>query len=295
MKYVIVLIFTILVSLLLGCGSGKQLTLKKSEAESFFLANNYSDALISYKEIISTYEENNNSAECKVYTKAGESALKTGDAKLAITYLKKATNTKFANQSTYYYLAQAYKEVDNLSLEIVALVDYLELFPQGTNLIGINTRLFYTYVESDNYEAALKLWPEIISNDQKNTSLLEAYFSINQRLNKVDECNKVAQELLDINEENLVALSWFGKQYYRKAEDLYQKEMKAYENKKTNKQYNILLTALENVTYDYKISLKYFTKLYSLQPIPENANYLSHIYGRLSDEKKSEYYKKLAN
>ena len=295
MKYVIVLNFTILAFLLSGCGSGKQLTQKKSEAESFFLASNYSDALISYKEIISTYEENNNSAECKVYTKAGESALKTGDAKLAITYLKKATNTKFANQSTYYYLAQAYKEVDNLSLEIVALVDYLELFPQGTNLIGINTRLFYTYVESDNYEAALKLWPEIISNDQKNTSLLEAYFSINQRLNKVDECNKVAQELLDINEENLVALSWFGKQYYRKAEDLYQMEMKAYENKKTNKQYKLLLAALENVTYDYKISLKYFTKLYSLQPIPENANYLSHIYGRLSDEKKSEYYKKLAN
>ena len=295
MKYVIVLNFTILAFLLSGCGSGKQLTQKKSEAESFFLASNYSDALISYKEIISTYEENNNSAECKVYTKAGESALKTGDAKLAITYLKKATNTKFANQSTYYYLAQAYKEVDNLSLEIVALVDYLELFPQGTNLIGINTRLFYTYVESDNYEAAFKLWPEIISNDQKNTSLLEAYFSINQRLNKVDECNKVAQELLDINEENLVALSWFGKQYYRKAEDLYQMEMKAYENKKTNKQYKLLLAALENVTYDYKISLKYFTKLYSLQPIPENANYLSHIYGRLSDEKKSEYYKKLAN
>ena len=122
-----------------------------------------------------------------------------------------------------------------------------------------------------------------------------AYFSINQRLNKVDECNKVAQELLDINEENLVALSWFGKQYYRKAEDLYQTEMKAYENKKTNKQYNILLAALENVTYDFKKSLKYFTKIYSLQPSPENANYLSHIYGRLSDKKKSEYYKKLAN
>ena len=295
MKYVIVLNFTILAFLLSGCGSGKQLTQKKSEAESFFLASNYSGALISYKEIISIYEENNNSAECKVYTKAGESALKTGDAKLAITYLKKATNTKFANQSTYYYLAQAYKEVDNLSLEIVTLVEYLELFPQGNKLIDVNTRLFYTYVESDNYEAALKLWPEIISNDQKNTSLLEAYFSINQRLNKVDECNKVAQELLDINEENLVALSWFGKQYYRKAEDLYQMEMKAYENKKTNKQYKLLLAALENVTYDYKISLKYFTKLYSLQPIPENANYLSHIYGRLSDEKKSEYYKKLAN
>ena len=295
MKYVIVLNFTILAFLLSGCGSGKQLTQKKSEAESFFLASNYSDALISYKEIISTYEENNNSAECKVYTKAGESALKTGDAKLAITYLKKATNTKFANQSTYYYLAQAYKEVDNLSLEIVTLVDYLALFPQGNKLIDVKTRLFFTYVESDNYEDALQLWPEIISNDQKNTSLLEAYFSINQRLNKVDECNKVAQELLDINEENLVALSWFGKQYYRKAEDLYQMEMKAYENKKTNKQYKLLLAALENVTYDYKISLKYFTKLYSLQPIPENANYLSHIYGRLSDEKKSEYYKKLAN
>ncbi|NQU33099.1 MAG: hypothetical protein HQ521_07680 [Bacteroidetes bacterium] len=295
MKYVIVLNFILLTFLLAGCGSGKQLTQKKSEAESFFLANNYSDALIFYKEIINTYDENNNSDECKVYTKAGESALKTGDAKLAITYLKKATNTKFANQSTYYYLAQAYKEVDNLSLEIVTLVEYLELFPQGNKLIDVNTRLFYTYVESDNYEGALQLWPEIISNDQKNISLLEAYFSINNGLNNIDECNKTAQELLNINDENIVALSWFGKQYYRKAEDLYQKEMKAYENKKTNKQYNILLVALDNVTYDFKKSLKYFTKIYSLQPTPENANYLSHIYGRLSDEKKSEYYKKLAN
>ena len=70
--------------------------------------------------------------------------------------------------------------------------------------------------------------------------------------------------------------------------------MKAYDNHKTNKQYRILLKALDVVTADFKKSLTYFKKLYSIEPTAENANYLSHIYGRLSDKKKEVYYKGLA-
>jgi len=70
--------------------------------------------------------------------------------------------------------------------------------------------------------------------------------------------------------------------------------MKDYDDHKTNKQYNILLNALDIVTADFKKSLSYFKKIYALEPSKENANYLSHIYGRLSDEKKETYYKKLA-
>jgi len=40
--------------------------------------------------------------------------------------------------------------------------------------------------------------------------------------------------------------------------------------------------------------LGYFDKLYTINPKPEYANYLSHIYKRLSDKKKAEYSKKLA-
>jgi len=70
--------------------------------------------------------------------------------------------------------------------------------------------------------------------------------------------------------------------------------MKAYDKKKTNKQYRKLLKALDVVTADFNKSLKYFKKLYGVDSVPEYANYLSHIYNRLSDKKKAEYYKKIA-
>ena len=295
MKYSLTISVAIIIFILSGCGSGKQLTQKNTDAEAYYVAGNYTEALASFKDIISIYEQNNNSQECSVYTKAGESALILNNSKLAIDYLKKATYTRFAVGSTYYNLAKAYESVDNLSLEIVALTDYLELFPEGSRLIEVKTRLFYTYVESDNYEKALDLWNDVIENNPNDISLLEANFGINRAINNMTECNSVAEQILSIDSDNILALTWFGKQYYRKAEDLYQKEMKAYNSKKTNKQYKILLNALDIVTADFKKSLKYFKVIYGIDPTPENANYLSHIYGRLSDKKKSEYYKKLAN
>lgn len=277
-----------------GCGTGKQLAQKNETAESCYRAGNYNDALSAYREIIVIYENNNNSTECPVYTKAGESALKSSNAKLAIVYLKKAKNTRFANEGTYFLLSRGYEQIDNLSLEIGALSDYLEKYPDGKEAVVVKTRLFHTYVESDNLDKALDLWPDVHANGQQNIELLEAYFKMNKGLDNTDACNNVTQQLLGLDADNIVALTWFGKQYYRKAEDRYQKEMKAYEKKKTNKQYRILLKALDMVTADFKKSLTYFKKLYTLQPTPENANYLGHIYGRLSNKKKEAYYKELA-
>ncbi len=294
MKYLIGLAPIILIFLVSGCGTGKQLAQKKETAETYYMAGNYSDALIAYREIIEVYESNSNSAECSVYTKAGESALKTDNTKLAVDYLKKASNSNFVVESTYFYLANAYGQIDNLSLEMMALVDYLKKYPEGNEVEAVKIRLFYIYTESDNFEKALELWPDVYAYNQQDMQLLEAYFSINKSLDNTDTCNDVAQQLLSLNADNLVALNWFGKQYYRKAEDRYQKEMKAYDNHKTNKQYRILLKALDVVTADFKKSLTYFKKLYSIEPTAENANYLSHIYGRLSDKKKEAYYKGLA-
>lgn len=286
MKYLFLVITAVAFLLLSGCGAGKQLTQQNATANSYYIAGNFSNALSSYDEIIKTYESNNNSEACPVYTNAGESALKTGDASLAVNYLKKATYTTFANEDTYYYLADAYKQIDNLSLEIGALTDYLDKYPQGKETNHVKTRIFYTAVESTNYDKALSLWPDVLANNENDTKLLGAYLEVNKKLGNTDTCDDVANQLLSLDENNITALTWFGKKYYRKAEDLYRKEMKAYENHKTNKQYRILLKALDAVTVDFKKSLTYFKKLYTLEPTVDNANYLSHIYGRLSDKKR---------
>lgn len=292
MRYII---FTLLIGVIValgGCRAGKQLTQKNESANAYFQAGNYSEALSLYDEIIQRYENNNNSNGCPVYTNAGESALKTGNNNLAIDYFTKAINTPYANQTTYFLLGKGYKQIDNLSLEINTLVDYIKLYPDGKEVSIVNERLFYTYVESDNFEKALNLWSDIYN--AQDTKLLEGYFIANKGLDNIDSCNNIAKKLLLLEKDNMVALDWFGKQYYRKAESRYQKEIAAYDKKKTKKQYKILLKALEVVTVDFKNSLTYFKKIYVLKPTPKNANYLSHIYGRLSDKKKAAYYKKLS-
>ncbi|MBC8319648.1 MAG: hypothetical protein H8E34_02885 [Bacteroidetes bacterium] len=294
MKYIYVIASLTVVALMSSCGSGKQLTQKKEIAKQYYNAGNYNNALLEYTEVIMVYENNNNSSECSIYTNAGESALKVGNTKLSIDNLNKAKNTRFANEYTYLYLAEGYKQIDNLSQEIRALVDYLDLYPNGKEVSVVKTRLFYTLVESDNFEKAIELWPYVYSDNQQNIQLYEAYLIANIGLNDINACNDVAKQLLSLDANNIDGLSWFGKYYYYKAEDHYREEMNSYEINKTNKQYSILLKALEVITDDFKKSLTYFKKNYALQPTSEIANYLSHIYGRLSDKNNEAYYKALA-
>lgn len=294
MKKVVIFISLISIIILGGCGTGKQLSENKMNADQFFASGNYGEALSMYKQIISVYELNNNSEMCPVYTNAGISALNSNNSKLAIDYLKKATYTQFADESTYLNLADVYGDVDNLSLEMMTLQDMEKKYPDSKNLIDVRKRLFDIYVESENYDKALEIWNNENVVDIYDINVLENYFKLNRGVDDNAKCEETASRMLDVDPENITALNFFGKKYYRKAEDRYQKEMKAYEKKKTNKQYSILLKALDQVTVDFKKSLKYFKKLYKVDPVSANANYLSHIYKRLGDKKNAAYYKKLA-
>ena len=294
MKFIFSILTVVSIFIVFGCGAGKQLAQQNATADTYYNNDNFSEALTAYNEIIKTYESNNNTEACPVYTNAGISAFKNNNTELAINYLKKATYTNFSNENTYFYLAKAYQQIDNLSLEIGALTDYLDKYPQGENINDVKMRMYFTAVESDNYDKVLSLWTDLNENNPQNLKLLETYLQVNKKLDNISVCDDLATQLLSLDENNIVALTWYGKKYYRTAEDLYRKEMKAYEKHKTNKQYRILLKALDVVTRDFKKSLTYFKKLYTVQPTAENANYLSHIYGRLSDKKKEAYYKKLS-
>lgn len=294
MKKILIFVSLISVIILGGCGTGKQLAENKNNADQFFASGNYGEALSMYKQIISVYEVNNNSEMCPVYTNAGISAINCDNSKLAIDYLKKASYTQFATENTYLNLADAYGDVDNLSLEMMTLQEIEEKFPNSKNLVDIKKRLFDIYVESENYDKALELWGDKNVDDISDINVLENYYILNKGVDNKLKCEETASRMLVVDPENITALNFFGKKYYRKAEDRYQKEMKAYEKKKTNKQYSLLLKALDQVTVDFKKSLKYFKKLYKIDPTSANANYLSHIYKRLGDKKNGAYYKKLA-
>jgi len=214
----------LLFALLAGCGAGSSLTKKKADAETYFIAGDYTNALTAYQEIIIVYESNGNSSECPVYTKAGESAYKTGDPNLAIKYLKNDEGGQYLTEDTYYYLAQSYSEIDNLSLELMSLQDYVKNYPKGKYIGETEKQLFLTYVESENYDPALEMWPDIRDLNPNDTELFEAYFTVNQGLENVDTCMSISNKLLEIDPYNIQALEWLGKYYYRKAEDRYRRK-----------------------------------------------------------------------
>jgi tetratricopeptide (TPR) repeat protein len=279
---------------LAGCGTTGSVSSIQQNADQAFAAGDYATSLSGYEQIIKQYTDEGKTNECPVYGKAGISALNTGNTNKAIGYLEMDTYTSFATAKTYAAQAEAYRKIDNLSKEMIALKNYLDLFPQGADADTIRLRLFTTYVESENWEFATALWPMLTENQKNNEEVLSMWFTVNKKTNNTQTCDILADQLLKMNPKQTQALEWKAIKAFDAAEDHYQTEMKAYEQNRTNKQYKRLLSELDKVTAEFQLALDYFDTLYQIDPSPRYAGYISNIYVRFDDEEKAEYYRKKA-
>ncbi len=275
---------------LIGCGGTKYIELTNSAA-SAFSADDYETALNTAEQIISELEQKNKTAGGQVYAIAGNSAFALEKFEKSLSYLEKAQEQSYNGELMYSNLAGLYRRIDNLSKEITALDTYNKLFPEGKDINRVRSRLYQTCQESTNYELADSLWIQLDEISRLDIENLEAHLVINKEQENDENCDWAATEILKQDENHEKALNWLAEKYFWKAENRYQAEMEAYNNNRTNKQYNILLKAFKIVTADFKESLKYYTKLYKLYPNPEYARYLGNIYTRLDDEKMAEYYR----
>lgn len=291
MRYTILLIF--LIALLAGCTTGSKVASVKKNADQAFNSANYTAALAGYEQIIQDFKAEGKTDECPVYGKAGLAAMETGNLNKALDYLQMDTYTPFASAETYRGLARGYKKIDNLSKEIMALNDYIEKFPEGEHINEMKTRLFETYVVSENWEFAEELWPGI-PDSEKDEALISKWFTVNRALDKKDQADIISTRLLKLNPNHIPALEWQAEKAFDKAESHYQKEMQAYEKNKTNKQYKRLLAELKVVTTEFQDAKRQYKKLYDLEPKSEYARYLSNIYVRLNDKEKADYYRNKA-
>jgi tetratricopeptide (TPR) repeat protein len=282
-----------MVALFFGCSSGKQITQIQNEAQADYAAGDFAKALSEFEGIINNYESQGKSQACPVYSQAGIAAYRLGDLTKALDYLKKATYTPFADEQTYITMAKAYRNIDNLSLEIETLEKYIGKYPEGAEVMPMKIRLFETYVESENWQEAYDLWPQIEPKVRADIKYIEDYYYVNKALGNREKTDELASQLLEMNDENIIGLEYEAKKYYNIAEDRYQAEMKAYEANKTRKQYAALLKALEDVTDEFKMALKYFETLYKIDPKPSYATYIGNIYTRFNDKEKADYYHQL--
>lgn len=288
-----ILFFTIVILMAYSCTTGTKVSTIQQNADQAWEAKDYTAALAGYEQIIANYKLEQQTDKCPVYGRAGLAALKSGDVAKAIDYLQMDTYTTYATEETYRGLAESYRKKDNLSKEIMTLQKYVELFPDGDHLQEVNVRLFETYVESENWESARELWPSL-PDSEINEELLSKWFTVNLALKDEDKCDVISVQLLKMNPDNIPALEWQAEKAFDKAENHYQREMDAYEKNKTNKQYKRLLEELTQVTEEFQEAKRQFEKLYTLDPKPAYAQYLSNIYVRLNDKEKSDYYRNKA-
>ncbi|MBN2639263.1 MAG: tetratricopeptide repeat protein [Bacteroidales bacterium] len=266
----------------------------KDKGQDAYNAGNYELALKIWSKEIVKYERRNKVEQCPYYTKAGIAAFKLGKMDLAQKYLEAARYSVSKNETTYNLLAQIYHKIDNLSKEIDALEYYVKNYPNGKNIINNRDRLFLTYVESENWDQGLKLWPNILSdvktNPEYQTGLLKIYIGLNMD----KEAFPLAEDLVKKDRKNIPALQFLGQYYFWLAENSYQAENKAYAANRTNAQYAHLLKVYKVITVNFKKSLDYFQPLYNLKPSAKVAVYLGDVYARLSDKKNADYYHQMA-
>lgn len=277
-----------------GCSTSGKLASPVETADAAMVEGRYEVALMQYETVIEKYKNEMRTAECPVYGKAGVAALKTGDKAKALEYFEMDTYTPFVEANTYYNMAILFREVDNLSREIMALSDYLVKFPDADRAGEVRLRLFETYIISENWDLAKEIWPKLTPEQQDDLQYLEYWFMLNKEMGNQVLCDEIAEKLLGRDSQNITALEWKAVRIFNKAEDRYNREMKAYENNRTNRQYAKLLDELDKSTAEFNVALNHFETLYRLDPKPRYALYMSNIYVRFNDKEKADYYRKKA-
>ena len=290
MRFKSIIPVLLIILIIQGCATQQLI----NQGQTAYQQGNYDEALQSWEQVIQSAEDKGKQADAEVYFRAGQAAHKTGQNKKAVRYLEKADYLEYPSPKLYVTLAEASRSIDNLSKELDALEDYREKYPQGEKIDPMNVRLFETYVESENWQKAVDLWPEVKGRAASDLELLTGYLTVNEKLENDQAADQVARQILKMDPDNIPALEWMGKKYFWKAENLYVKEMTAYKNNRTTSQYKRLLNKLDEVYPTFEKARDYFLKLYRMDPQPEYAKFLGNIYKRLQEDQKASYYKRKA-
>jgi tetratricopeptide (TPR) repeat protein len=282
--YIFVLLFAA------SCSSSKQFTQLSSNAQKEYTNGNFEQSLSQYENIIALYASKNKEVDGSAYLYAGLSAWELKQSQKAIDYLEKAKQTPKITSLGYLTLAKAYFNADNLSREISNLEEYIDKFPSGTELSDVRKQLFTAYVRSENWEPANSLWTTIGDECQNSTEYLVGYLSVCRKMGLDEQRDKTAQQILKLDKKNVDALEVLADKYFWLAENRYQSEMKTYNSNRTNKQYSILLKALETINENFKVSRDYYLRLWEIEKNPKYATYLGNIYSRFDNKERSDYF-----
>ncbi len=278
-----------------SCSPMRHLDDLQRSADASYFEGDYRAALTGYEELMAAYREADMPVGGQLSRRAGLLAFEMDETAKAIEYLEMARLSDAVDAETIRALAISYREIDNLSREIRMLEHYVDEYPGEDHFAGMQQRLFETLVESLNFQQAYDLWPELDGEPRADEGLSSLYLQVLISLDQQAKATALAEDLLAMNRNNVPALDYLAKRHFSQADQLYRREMQAYEANRTHRQYAQLLEALEVVNTDLRIALDYFTRLYRQDPKSEYAGYLANIYERFQDEENARYYRRRAN
>jgi tetratricopeptide (TPR) repeat protein len=278
----------------IGCSSTSSLTKQTDKAKQAFATGDFENAFTLYTTFIEQQKSVNKELSGEVYSAAAKSAFKVDKLKISESFFKEAYYKEYADADMYANMISIYRSIDNLSKEIDALEYFTQHYSTDPRFVNLNIRLLETYIESENWDKALAMWTAFNVETQSDIKVMELYLTAQKELGNYSVADKLATDILKKNSGSKVALERMAEKYFWRAETRYQVEMDAYEKKKTNKQYSIMLKALDVITVDFKKALGYYEKLYKNYPSKEYAKQMANIYVRFQDKKKSDYYRRLS-
>jgi tetratricopeptide (TPR) repeat protein len=292
MKLISFFIGLIIVTFLAGCSGPKVIApasiSQKEIAVKATADGNFTQALEAWNQYFSSQPISDISGDD--YAEAAQTAFKSGDENLAVSWFDQARFKNFAAAEMYSTLAKIYRSQQNISKELSMLEFYASNFTE--NLNEVNSRLFEIYSEIKMFDKALEAWEKMDANVKNEISNLKTYFKINKQKENTEVCDSISLVILEKEPANIEALQWNAEKYYWLGEKRYEREMEKYNKNKINRQYNILLAQLDIATADFKRALTFFEKLWEIEPGEKYASYFVNIYARFGDEAKVNYYKK---
>lgn len=279
---------------IVGCSTTSKINKQTEQAQKAVATGDYETAFALYDTFIREQQSKNKEISGEIFGEAAKAALQINKYIEAESFFKQAVYKSYADADLYAGMQDVYKKIDNLSKELDVLEFFVEHFKSDARFPHLNKRLFEAYIESENWDKATVVWTSLSEETKTEMKYMEMYFSALKKLENESKADLVAKAILKLNVTNQSALEWNAEKYFWKAEHRYQTVMDAYEKNKTNKQYNIMLKALDGITADFKKSLKYYEMLYKLYPSKQYAKYMANIYTRFQDKNKMEYYLKLS-
>lgn len=292
MKKLLIIIITGYLCLALhSCGTSNALLMSyKTQCDSLYLSDNYTEAYNKHLELINLLNEKKQPVDSVIYRRIAILANKSGNHENTILYGKKISYNN--DNELQCALASSYEALNQTHNAVAIIENNPEAFYSTLGKSATIDKLAL-YYNATNDNKLKEIYPQIETATVR-AECFPNYFSLIKESTTEKELSQLCKSALKDNSDQIVAMEYLAVNIYENAQSQYKKAMNTYEKKKTATEYAYLKRDLKRISAVYVESKNYFEQLRKLAPDNKRyVSYLINIYTRLDQDAKVKALKKL--